>query len=385
MSNMKNFFKYASLLLAAVVLASCRGTVDTGDDTPVDGTNGITISTDKTLIQSNGTDFAKLTVIAEGKDVTSEALFFDASNNLLEITDGKFSVTEPGEYELWANYGTLNSGKVTIRAISIPVPETPADPAPQSTDFKARVYMAQFTGTGCGFCPNMMRILHPVLEDPDYSDKIVWTAFHTYNATDPAYIFGAMVDEFKDNLKAEYPSLNFDFRAPFSDYRQTSQVIKDYVDQCLADKIGAPAGIAVNATLVDDTVIAKVTIKSADTREYRVGAMLLEDGIYAMQTSADAAWMNTHDSCVRYIDCSTNPLGYNLGVINKGKTVDYLFIWDLNKIWSPMMDRYAWDKWVESNLRMAVYVTSPNAEGSFAVNNAIQCPVNGQTAFDYAK
>lgn len=384
MTNMKNFFKYASLLFAAVVLASCHGTVDdsNGDNTSA---AGISLTTDKTLIQSNGTDIAKLTVKVDGKDVTSEALFFDSQNNLIDITDGKFSVTEPGEYQIWANHGTQNSDMVTIRAISIPIPETPADPQPQSTDFKARVHVAQFTGTGCGFCPNMMNIFHPVIEDPAYADKIVWTAFHTYNSQDPAYIFGALVDDFKDNLKAEFPSLNFDFRAPFSDYRQSSQVIKDYVDQCLADKIGAPAGIAVNASLVDDTVIAKVTVKSADTREYRLGAMLLEDGIYAVQTSASEDWMNTHDACIRHIDSSTNPLGHRLGVIKTGDTVDYIFIWDLNKIWSPMMDRYSWDEWVEDNLRMAVYVTSPNEEGAFAINNIIQCPVNGKTTFEYVK
>ena len=103
---------------------------------------------------------ATLTVTLDGKVVTDGVAYFDGSNNILDIADGKFSVTAPGSYKVWASYGTYVSEKITIRAIAIPVPATPADPKPASTDFKTRVLLTQFTGVECGFCPKMMHILH---------------------------------------------------------------------------------------------------------------------------------------------------------------------------------------------------------------------------------
>ena len=173
-----------------------------------------------------------------------------------------------------------------------------------------------------------------------------------------------------------------------------------YVNKFKADKEGVAAGIAVNASMADDQIVAKVTVKAAQDAAYRVVALLLEDGLKGTQTQTVASdWRNTHNSCIRYIDgkYSTGAsgdqyYGYSLGEIEKGKTADYLFVWTLDEIWNNhnTSDKdHLWDKWVASNLRMAVYVTTitKNADGEemYYVNNAVNASVNGETPFEYNK
>lgn len=373
--------------MAAVMLLSCHGQ---GYDDPVDGpdvpvSGEISISADKTLIQSDGTDYAQFTVMVGETDVTSEAMFFDAKGNILDMAEGRFSVSKPGEYQVWANYGTQNSDIISVRAIDIAIPETPADPSPSSTDFKSRVMLFQFTGTGCGNCPKMMTVLHPVLKDEEWADDVVWVALHTYNATDPAYVMGNAVTWFEENLLAIHPSLNFDMKTPMYYYSNTvSDDIRNHITKSLGTKPGKPAGIAVNSSVSGNTIIAKVTLKASEKREYRLGAMLLQDGIYARQQSATEEWMNTHDACVRYIDASVTPVGHKLNVVDAGKTLDYVFVWDLDQIWSKMQS-YWDDEYDLNDLRLAVYVTAADSDGAYSVNNVVSCPVEGQLQYDYSK
>lgn len=380
---MKNIFRLASLLTAAVMLVACRG----NNDDPNQGQTGsgkLEITTDKTLIQSNGSDIATLTVTLDGAVVKDGVEFFDAKLNPLDIVDGKFSVTAPGEYQVWATYGTAYSDKVTIRAITIPVPATPSDPKPASTDFKAKVLLTQFTGTACGYCPGMMLKLHPVLEDPAMADKIVWVASHSYgwNASypDPASISS----DFCDVLGGQHPSLNLDLKLKFlNTAANNTEALRGYVNEFCEAKKEVASGIAVNVKLADDVVVAKVTIKAAETAEYRVGGFLLEDGLKATQISASETWMNTHNACIRHIDATNNYRGHKIGKINKGETVDYAFVWDLNKIWKQPLAEKKWKEWVEENLRVAFFVTCPDADGNYSVNNAVECAVNSQLKFEY--
>lgn len=382
---MNSILKYASLLMAAVMLISCLG--QTGDG-PDGGTNtqALLLSSDKNLIQA-GEDVAVLTLTLDGTPVTEGVVFFDGNNNVLDIADFKFSTETPGEYSLWAAYGTMNSNTISITVVSTAIPETPADPSPESTDFKSRVLVAQFTGTGCPNCPAMMNRLHPILEDETKSDDVVWVACHSYNNDDPAYL---PTGRFSDHFGGGFPSLNLDFAMKVLNYASyTSDTVWGFISEQNQSKKDVASGIAVNAKLVDGQVVAKVTVKAAATAEYRVGALLLEDGIKKTQSSATAEWMNTHDACIRYVDAGAQAYGYKLGTVEKGKTVDYLFVWNLGSIWEKAtIESQAWDPFVEENLRMAVYVVTTkqdNGQSLTYVNNAVYANFNEETPFEYAK
>ena len=79
---MKNIFKIASLLAAAVMLFSCHGYYDPND--PANGGSGgpvddgvLRIKSDKNLIQTFGGDHATLTVTLGSKVITEGVTFFD--------------------------------------------------------------------------------------------------------------------------------------------------------------------------------------------------------------------------------------------------------------------------------------------------------------------
>jgi hypothetical protein len=402
---MKTIFKYASLLMAAAMLFSCHGTVDPEgqEPGPDPGPGPVTpedvelkITCDKNLIQTN-VDEATITVTLGDEVITEDVIFFDGNNKVIDIPGFKFVAKTAGEHVIWANYGTYNSNKVTIKALDMEIPATPADPKPASTEFKAKVLMTEFTTVGCTYCPNMKLVLHDLMADAEMADKIVFTACHSgiiEPTADPAYIKTSL-DDFCQSTG--FPSVNFDFYYTEGNYTKPISEFKSFVNQFHSFKEEVAAGIAVNSQVVDDRLIIKATVKSAETAEYRIGACLIEDGISAVQKGGMAEpWMNTHDGVMRYIDSKYgNNLyyGHLVGKIEEGKTADYLFDWNLGTIWSEgdrasqIYAKTGWDEFVMDNLHLVVFVstkaTDEKGNEFYYVNNVIDCPVNGQTPFEY--
>lgn len=389
---MKRFFHYASLLLAAVMLAACEGNDPVGE---------LTITSDKNLIQTFGGDYATLTVKLGNQVIKEDVTFYDGNDEIIEINDFKFATDKAGVYEIWANYGTYISDKITIMAIDVALPATPADPQPENTDFKVRSLVTEFTTTGCVYCPSMKRVLHEALDDAATADKVVMSACHSSlvnSVPDPAFI----KTDYKDFSKSTMPYVFCDMYYGFGYYQSlTSADLRSLFSELVESKEDLAAGIAVAARLENDSMVAKVTVKASTTANYRVGAFLLEDGVKATQSSAgNDDWMHTHDNVIRYIDAQTFTngksqfYGYSLGEIKAGETADYVFSWLLNDIWekgSDAAESYGggipWAARDDSKLHMAVFVSAIDVDDKgnqfYRVVNAIDCPVNGETKFEY--
>ncbi len=404
---MKNIFRYASLLFAAAVLSSCGGTVDPDDPNnkvekePEELTGEFKITTDKNLIQTFD-DYATITVTI-GETVLKEGvIFYNGENRQINLSDSKFSTTEPGVYTIWASYGTLITDEITITAVNAKIPDTPADPNPSSTDFKARVLAIEFTTTGCTYCPYMKTLLKDAVSHPALQGELITTACHPgiINQKDPAYIHTDF-DEFVGC--SSYPFMHFDMYEGYSLPPLTPDVegFVNMLNQFYNYKKDKASGIAVNSSIANDQLVAKVTVKAAESIEYRVGAFLLEDGIEAKQSGPAEEWMNTHNNVIRYIDSKyvnkagkVQYYGHSLGMVEKGKTADYIFVWNLKDIWTEgakngeVYGKYYWDPFVEENLHLAVFVTAigKDEKGNelYYVNNVIDCPVNGKTQFEYS-
>ena len=151
-------------------------------------------------------------------------------------------------------------------------------------------------------------------------------------------------------------------------------------------------GIAVNSTLKDDKIVAKVTVKAQVSSSYRVGAFLLEDGIEAKQTNATASWMNTHDNVIRYVDAAykTSYYGHPVAEIKAGETADIMFSWILDDIWEYGSEKGEINggiKWPERNndkLHVAFFVSMSDGEGGYVIVNALDCRnLNGETPVEY--
>ena len=355
---------------------------------------------DRNLLQTN-VDVATLTVTLGDKFVTEDVVIYDKDFNVLDLPDFKFTAKTSGDYVFWASYGTYNSNEITIKAIDVPIPETPADPQPESTDFKARVLMTEFSAIGCAYSPNMKILLHNALADEEIADKVVLTACHSgliNGKADPAFV-KTTFDDFC-NITG-FPTVNFDMYYSFINYPVGTSEMQGMIDDFHASKEAVAAGIAVNSSVDGDKVIVKATVKAAEDGAYRVGAFLLEDGIYAVQSGGSAEeWMNTHDGVIRFIDSKyynksgkDQYFGYSVGNIKKGQTADYVFDWDLDVIWSEgalngeKYGNYYWDEFVMENLHLVVFVstvgTDSNGNQYYYVNNVIDCPVNGMTPYEY--
>lgn len=409
---MKRFFNYASLLMAAVVLFSCQGTVDPDQIEPNPDPNPekptpekpkpepedleLKLTASRNLVQVN-VDEVILTVYLGDEVITDDVTFYDGNFKVLNIPNFRYIAPKAGDQVIWASYGTYNSDEILIKAIDIPIPETPEDPQPESTDFKARVLMTEFTTTGCAYCPNMKILLHNALSDESVADKVVLTACHSgliNGKADPAFV-KTTFDDFCN--VSGFPNVNFDMYYSFGNYTVGASEMRQLINNMYSVKADVAAGIAVNSALYDESLVAKVTVKAAVDAEYRVGAFLLEDGIYGVQSGGSAEdWMNTHDGVIRYIDSQYGKdqyFGHSVGVVEKGCTADYVFDWDLDVIWSEgalkgeQYGNYYWDEFVMENLHLVVFVSTIGTDDKgnqfYYVNNVIDCPINGLTPYEY--
>ena len=382
---MKNVLRYASLLFAAAMLfASCD---DKNGTDPVDETAELRLVFDKDVIQSNGTDATTLTVMLGDKDVTSESVIYNDKNEILSLDGGKFTSSETGSFKFWAEYGTMmtfdknkpDNGMVTIKAIPMSIPSAAKDPQPSNLSFKRRVFIAQSTGTGCKFCPGMVMIMRKVFNP----EKMVLAAVHNFASGDPAYL----AQPSYGSLGASgVPSVTIDFASVFGDYTSQSGLAKTISDRY--DEVDAKVGISVNSVVKDGYLVAKVTVKAAETGTYNVGAWLLEDNIYGRQMDEYGVKQkdpdhdyDTHDNCTRIADSNWEGswVGFPLGEIAEGKTVSKTFVMELKEDFKT------------ENMHMSVFVTEASDEAPghkvrgkyYTMNNAIDCAINTEVTFDY--
>ena len=390
---MKNLFKYASLLMAAAMLFSCEGTVDPDGPTPGPGPGPepenleLKIASDRNLVQT-GVDEATITVTLGEEVITKDVTFFDGNNKVIDLPGFKFKASKVGDYVIWASYGTYISEKITIKATDLAIPASPKDPKPASTDFKARVLITEFTTVGCTYCPAVKEIIHGLLENPEMADKMVVTECHSGlvgGYADPCYLHDRSFEDYC--AITGFPTVKLDIDYLVKDRTAIGSAVKDMI----AAKEGTVPGIAVNAKCENNNVVAKVTVKAAADATYRVGAFLLEDGIYAEQKSATADWMHTHNNVIRYVDAAykTTYYGHPVADIEAGKTADIMFSWLLEDIWKYGSEKgainggIAWPERNNDKLHMVVFVSMSDGNGGYYVANVIDCPINGETPFEY--
>lgn len=360
------------LLLAGIAaFASCSLTGGSQENPAPGPVSELVLKASTMIIRADGQDAVQFTVLADGEPVTEDVRFYDGNNAPIELPSMTFTATAAGTYSFWAAYGTSHSGVVTVTAIDFPVPALPEDPAPESTDFARKVLLTQFTGTGCGYCPGMITLLRNVLSDEDYASRTVLAAAHTYNTSDPAYI-PQRLDQAMG--VSSYPMVVADMHLAFSNYNSENG-LRTLIDEAYGTD--AKAGISVKAELNGSTLVVRASVKAAETSEYRIGAWLLEDGIYGQQANyMQAQWTgdyDTHDNCIRIADSKVSNInftGHSLGTVNAGETAEYPFVMTIEEGWNA------------DNCHVVVFVTAPEGQ-AYIVNNAVDCEIGGEVPYMY--
>ena len=365
---MRNIFRIASLLSAAVMLFAC-------ETAKVE----LQIISDKDVIQADGKDAATIRVVLGTKDVTAESFLYDENENPVALVDGKFTATEPGEYKFYADYGAMTTFVkndpdcyFVIRAINVAVPEVEPEENPDNVSFVHRTFLTQYTGTGCGYCPYMIKILREVAAAELIPDKAVLAAVHSYGAGDPAYISAPKVQN--------YPYLTLDLVTGFS-HSQGSSVLMSLIEEKAAAE--AKAGIAVYPQYYPEekVLVVKVAVKAAVDGLFNVGAWLLEDEIVGQQSDYNNVGddsFDIHENCVRIADSkfSSTWFGHELGTLKKGQVAEKTFVMDVKPSWKV------------ENLHLAVFASYGEAQGqsvAYSVCNAVDAPIDAPTHFEYLK
>ena len=359
--------KFASLLFAAAVMViSCDKTG--GDDTDMDAR--FYISSDKNVIQSNGSDVATFTAVLDGKDVTSETTFY-FKDSMTPLEGNKLSADKAGVYNVIGMYGTFyREEPVSVTAIDMPVPAPAEDPAASNTSFVHRAFLTQYTGTGCKYCPGMIRALRTAFEDEETKNMAVHSAVHSYNVGDPAYITGPKA--------SGYPYLEIDMAVSFS-YDLDPEAKAGVLKKVISERVSAPAkvGISANPVVKDDVLVVTVEVKAAEAGEYYLGVWFMQDNVYGQQTDglgiADNSY-NYHENCVRSADSrfGNTYAGYPLGEIKAGKTVQRTFVLNI--------DKETWKLKDMNNLHFAAFVTAKNGR-NYNVVNVVDCEISEPTPY----
>ena len=378
--------KLFTMFCAALVLCnSCLTGVGTDEDMnapvkpqiPADGKLELT-ATPSTIV-ADGEQFSKLTLTKGGVEITEDFKLYDGKNQEVTLPDMKFTTTQKGKYEFWAAYGTDYTETITITATEKQpdAPEAPGDDNPDKLNFKRRVLLIQFTGTGCGYCPAMTATLRQVMAEEYYAENAVLVAAHRYNNSDPAYLYGAALDQAMG--VSSYPQLAVDMhtRTGYTNYPSVTNMILNAIN-----RVEARAGIAAVAEYdeTNRTVSITATVKAGVKSEFRVGAWLIEDGVFGAQQNYGVAEgdFNIHDHCIRVADSKvtgSDYSGHSLGEIEAGSTAERSFSIKIDSAWEA------------ENCRLVLFVTSPetNSYGKsyFYVNNAVEMPLDGSIDFEY--
>ncbi|MBQ5647613.1 MAG: Omp28-related outer membrane protein [Alistipes sp.] len=380
---MKTLKTLALLFIGALAFVGCEP--NGGDDT---SRKGLILVADKTTIYDNGIDGATFTAYYDGMILT-EGYDLYIGNGDEMVVGNKFTSTTQGTFEIWASYGTVISNTVNINVIATPppAPAAPADPEPTKTNFVRRVLLTQFTGTGCGYCPYMINALYQVANDETLNSKVVFSAAHLFNETDPAYLSASATLDNAMGINS-FPNLVVDLN------RNTKGIQPMFVDVSNAintalNRVAVKGGISVSSKYYADEeyIVVTATVKAKEAGEFRVGAWLLEDGIKANQgnngiTALPGVDFNTHNNCIRIADSQATPnvfSGYTLGDIEAGATASREFAFKLKPNGTGGKNT-----WNHDNLRVIVFISTKEGENWY-VNNVVAAPKEGSVAFEYAE
>ncbi|MFR9513839.1 MAG: BACON domain-containing carbohydrate-binding protein [Rikenellaceae bacterium] len=255
------------------------------------------------------------------------------------------------------------------------------DPYPDQYDsFLRRVLGFQFTATWCGYCPNMIKIIH---------------TFKSSEMGDLAYIVSAHGSDSMACDESYQLMTNFGitgFPTIMTGGLSSEDSFKNYYYEYCINQITAneSASVISASSMVDsDNIYVRADVKVGRDATLGIGVMVLEDGIYAAQSNYFSSSeldltgidINTHNNVLRGASVSDSKMYTALGGVSenkKGETYTYNCQFDLSDLSIDNID----------NCHIIVYTydaTSYSSSSAYSnyVDNVIDLPVGGSKAYEY--
>lgn len=375
--------KFFALLCAVAGFAACTPAETPSEEPAPEAKGKLTLTADKTQIEMG--ESIKFTVTmkdeetGETTDITSLAKLYDSN---LDPVSNPFTPQASGNYTINATYGAESSNNVDIMVMAT-MPDFPADPQPDNYAFNHRVVLTDHTGVNCPYCPQMVDKLEQ-LAKTEYHNHYNEVTCHgnggNLTAGDPANSQAAeLLGQFHSSALGNFgmPTVIVNFYAEkVVNSAAALNNLKSAIDSAIK-KDGAEVGISMAVAGDKSNVYCAAQIKSAETKEYKVVAWLLESGIYsANQAGAQKDSHRIYNYAIRNISgefSRANVSGESVGVIEEGKTKEFA-------VSIPITST----KWKPENMGVLVIVSAKDAQGRWEVANSAYCSVNdGVKEFEY--
>lgn len=262
---MKMKFLFATLIsfIVSMSLVSCSKT-DTPNPGP-DPVTSITLTASKSTIKNDGIDKTSFLVKDNnGNDVTATCSFYQDGN---KISGSSFTSTTEGDFDFTASLNSLTSNTVTISVKA------------SAISFTRKVYVEDYTGAWCGWCPLMAWNLDSMrAADP----RVIVAAVHDNVGNPVNDPFGTSYADGLENLVPNFQG----FPTAFVNRKTVTDQFK--VIQSVPNALAKPAnaGLQIETTLTGNTLSAKVTTGfSADYSgsSIKLAIMVVEDGLLSTQ------------------------------------------------------------------------------------------------------
>ncbi|MBR2961643.1 MAG: Omp28-related outer membrane protein [Alistipes sp.] len=327
-----------------------------------------------------GEELAKVKVytVDDSGQNQSITLDTDAEYGLLCYTSNVSDIKR-----FWFSYKTSSTINTVLKVttVTFPIPSRPIDSNPASTTFNYRAMFAQFTSLTCGVCPQLLCAFETLAEDSEYGKHFTFAAIHSSDNIANTESEKMSSDYNISSFPVVLCNLNASINGSYG-YAQDLANIKGLIDSGKANP--CKAAIAARTSFDGKTLLVRTAIKVAENGEYRVGAWVLENDVYGIQTNYNPSTatelgynLNYHRGVVRSINSiqsGRNYTGYDLGTIIKGDTVEHLF------------DIAIDEGWVANNCQVLLFVTAKQNNGNYVVVNSIMTPSLEQGVdFEYAK
>ena len=318
--------RYISVVLSAIVMVSCSGNVD-NSALPV-------LEVSDTEIDLAFETQAVFTVMYNGTDVTADAEILTTADSQ-ELEGNVYTPKAEGTASFHAVYDGKESDIVTVSVID--------------TDMKAEsrydrhVFVAEFTGASCAFCPAgydnmMMQFSKPSMSK--YADNIHVAAFHSEEmGIDTLAIPVTM--EIKRMFKGlDLPSYAVDMRDAggltsdgMSGFNAAVKAsFEEHVSHC---------GVAVASAISEDGRTAEIQVKltSELTSDYRVMLLIVQSGIVGYQKHGTYGELDdyTHNHVVRAVVSANAGRGEEItddARVFAGQEVSKTWVVDVDSRWN---------------------------------------------------
>lgn len=212
--------------------------------------------------------------------------------------------------------------------ITVKESETPN----RGPEFYHRAFLAECTGSGCQYCPDMKAALE-YTEKYLLKDRFVTAAFHNKESSPQVTWYEAFNELTSDYAIRTMPTyiLNWDasrIQAGVATYEETPLIIEASIEAALQAIEGVP-GIAIETSLSGRQL--SITFKTTPTLagEYLLNLIFVEDNVYAQQSGTQDGMMNHMNLAYESItdgDASLYPYKMeSLGVLESGTEYSFQY------------------------------------------------------------